>query len=446
MIQFIMEQIRNTVSGIKQLFSGSPDLQPRLSSISIDEVLAKEQQNQNNNASCLDIELQPSSVGGLEENMKTSETSNLHLERLPSCDVNRRCWICYACEEDEDAPVDDELVNPCGCKGSTKWVHQSCINHWIDEVQRGNASKEIRCPYCRDLFAFEFPNPSLFYKSLNLVDSCYSSACNTITEGSIIGIVSFVVLGYGAQTVFKKQIKEVLLLAQESVDDYFKQICLGMSLQLVVPTSLIFVDAQLSKLEDILAMSTSSASTSDVRPPPAALAEDDGEVDMNHIVGALLFPTIATSIGEGAFWPIFPSQIGRYMAGAASYIIGRSMLKVVYKRKQLSLQCKRKVVNAKRTVPNKGQEVNRNAGPGQERQNIVGTSNHADRSGVIANETDTESNHRNNIASLDTSNDTVRDAKSETTSSRSSETLLQSGGTLARCNGCSKSSTMTGSK
>ena len=34
-----------------------------------------------------------------------------------------RCWICYTYEDDEDAP-DDELVNPCGCKGSTKWVHQ----------------------------------------------------------------------------------------------------------------------------------------------------------------------------------------------------------------------------------------------------------------------------------------------------------------------------------
>merc|ERR1711970_1156956 len=33
--------------------------------------------------------------------------SSIQLRKLPSADFNRRCWICYACEEDEDAPDDD---------------------------------------------------------------------------------------------------------------------------------------------------------------------------------------------------------------------------------------------------------------------------------------------------------------------------------------------------
>merc|ERR1712168_1475309 len=62
------------------------------------------------------------------ENGLENDAPSIALQRLPSADINRRCWICYACEEDEDAPV-DELVNPCGCKdppnGCTKFVSTS---------------------------------------------------------------------------------------------------------------------------------------------------------------------------------------------------------------------------------------------------------------------------------------------------------------------------------
>jgi len=116
--------------------------------------------------------------------------SSIVLQRLPSADINRRCWICYACENDEDAP-EDELVNPCGCKGSTKWVHQMCINQWIDEVQGGNASKEIRCPYCTNYFSFEFPTPSMFIRCLSNLDACYTGFCNSVMSGQWFSLLGF---------------------------------------------------------------------------------------------------------------------------------------------------------------------------------------------------------------------------------------------------------------
>ena len=41
---------------------------------------------------------------------------------------SRTCWVCLASEE--DAPK-EEWVRPCGCKGTTKWVHQICLNRLV---------------------------------------------------------------------------------------------------------------------------------------------------------------------------------------------------------------------------------------------------------------------------------------------------------------------------
>jgi len=274
--------------------------------------------------------------------------SIIELRKLPSADLNRRCWICYACEEDEDAP-DDELVNPCGCKGSTKWVHQLCINQWIDEVQGGNASKEIRCPYCKNLFAYEFPTPPLFYRGLALVDTCYTSLCAMIVEGKIPGMLAFLAIGTGATEIFKRQLKEILLLLKEQSHATMQQLLHGMWLQFAVPTSLIIMQQHLSTLEDRIAsyLSANDSSTTDLRLIPGAVQETDldGVAGIHQIVAALIFPTIAESTGNLLYSSLIANNFKRYLAGSFTYIVSRGVLKVAYKRKQLCLQRKRRVVN-----------------------------------------------------------------------------------------------------
>lgn len=57
----------------------------------------------------------------------------------------RQCWICFLEEEFRDSGNsttvtnsdnsdnnDDGWVQPCKCKGSTRWVHQDCILAWLD--------------------------------------------------------------------------------------------------------------------------------------------------------------------------------------------------------------------------------------------------------------------------------------------------------------------------
>jgi E3 ubiquitin-protein ligase MARCH5 len=57
-------------------------------------------------------------------------------------------------------PEDDTeagWVQPCMCKGTTKWVHQYCLQRWIDEKQKGNSTAKVACPQCNMEYIIIFP-------------------------------------------------------------------------------------------------------------------------------------------------------------------------------------------------------------------------------------------------------------------------------------------------
>ena len=68
------------------------------------------------------------------------------------------CRICYIEEEDEDNP----LVQPCICSGSMKFIHLSCLKHWIstrscvkiDTTEKCSVYiiKAVECELCKTKF------------------------------------------------------------------------------------------------------------------------------------------------------------------------------------------------------------------------------------------------------------------------------------------------------
>lgn len=56
-------------------------------------------------------------------------------------------------EDDYEA----KWVKPCRCRGTTKWVHQTCLQRWVDEKQKGNSSAEVCCPQCGTRYIIVFP-------------------------------------------------------------------------------------------------------------------------------------------------------------------------------------------------------------------------------------------------------------------------------------------------
>nr|AAH49066.1 March5l protein [Danio rerio] len=66
----------------------------------------------------------------------------------------KHCWVCFATEKEDRAA---EWVSPCRCKGCTKWIHQSCLQRWLDEKQKGNSGGAVSCPQCGTEYRIVFP-------------------------------------------------------------------------------------------------------------------------------------------------------------------------------------------------------------------------------------------------------------------------------------------------
>ena len=67
-----------------------------------------------------------------------SYTNNPLLECTNNLKSNYSCRICF--EED----TIDNLIYPCKCNGTTKYVHRACINEW-----RKKNSKNTHCEICK---------------------------------------------------------------------------------------------------------------------------------------------------------------------------------------------------------------------------------------------------------------------------------------------------------
>jgi hypothetical protein len=74
--------------------------------------------------------------------------------------------ICRICQEDDYIL---NLISPCKCHGSIKYIHSVCLNAWI------NSSKQNKCAICNILYKYEIhmihpkiyrQNPTLLITSI----------------------------------------------------------------------------------------------------------------------------------------------------------------------------------------------------------------------------------------------------------------------------------------
>ena len=87
---------------------------------------------------------------------KAQKTENNLLTKIQN--RNNVCRICYVEEEDNENP----LLQPCICSGSMKFIHLSCLKHWISTRScmkidtTDNCSvyiiKEVECELCKTKF------------------------------------------------------------------------------------------------------------------------------------------------------------------------------------------------------------------------------------------------------------------------------------------------------
>lgn len=68
----------------------------------------------------------------------------------------RLCWVCFGTEQD-DENSNVTWICPCQCRGTMKWVHEECLQRWIDEKQKRTNSPRVSCSQCKTHYILSFP-------------------------------------------------------------------------------------------------------------------------------------------------------------------------------------------------------------------------------------------------------------------------------------------------
>ena len=103
------------------------------------------------------------------ENKKINENMIANDEKKNNSTKNKYCRICYMEENDSN---ENPLLNPCICSGSMKFIHYTCLKHWINnkcysKIEINNDCsilkvKPVECELCKTKF------PDLIIKNGNV--------------------------------------------------------------------------------------------------------------------------------------------------------------------------------------------------------------------------------------------------------------------------------------
>ncbi|XP_005991605.1 E3 ubiquitin-protein ligase MARCH5 isoform X2 [Latimeria chalumnae] len=240
--------------------------------------------------------------------------------------LDRSCWVCFATDEDDHTA---EWVRPCRCRGSTKWVHQACLQRWVDEKQRGNSTARVACPQCNAEYLIVFPK----------------------LAGIMVGSIYWTAVTYGAVTVMQVVGHKEGLDVMERADPLFLLIGLP-----TIPVMLIL--GKMIRWEDyVLRLWRKYSNKLQILnsifpgigcPVPRIPAETSPLADhvsaTRILCGALVFPTIATIVGKLMFSSV-NSNLQRTILGGIAFVAIKGAFKVYFKQQQYLRQAHRKILN-----------------------------------------------------------------------------------------------------
>nr|CAI5837328.1 unnamed protein product [Callosobruchus analis] len=263
----------------------------------------------------------------------------------------RYCWVCFATdEEDRDAA----WVQPCNCRGTTKWVHQACLQRWVDEKQKGGNMGKVVCPQCQTEYIIVFPNMGILVLILDTVDSFIYKGCPFLAAGIVVGAIYWCGVTYGAITVMQVIGQKEGLAIMEQSDPLVLLIGLpAIPVALVLGKMIRWEDALLSFMRKNVSKipvirnlfpfrvdaGTNTDGTNEEMPPLS------NPVSATRVLcGALLMPTIANMFGK-FFFDSVKSNFHRTVLGGFTFIAVKGCLKIYHKQQQYIRQCQRKILD-----------------------------------------------------------------------------------------------------
>nr|XP_016932259.2 E3 ubiquitin-protein ligase MARCHF5 isoform X2 [Drosophila suzukii] len=270
-------------------------------------------------------------------------------------EAERCCWICFATDEDNRLAA---WVKPCQCRGTTKWVHQSCLYRWIDEkTQKGNALRSVSCPQCQTEYIIVFPQMGKFGGALEAMDNLIKRLSPFLAAGFFVGSLYWTAVTYGAVTFLQIVGHEHGMSIMEAGDPLVLLIGLpAIPVGLVLGRLIRWEDALLrlirnrgtvvrkfpfmSLIYPNLNQEEDQQSTSN----PATPALSDPVSATRVFCGALLLPTISSIVGRILFDSV-DNTLHRTLLGGLTFITVKGILKIYLKQKQYGRRKKRRIVD-----------------------------------------------------------------------------------------------------
>lgn len=264
----------------------------------------------------------------------------------------KQCWVCFASEEDDTTAV---WASPCRCRGTTKWVHQACIQRWVDEKQKGNNMATVECPQCGTKYVIHLPIGSYFVTLLDNCELLIQRVSPIIAGGVCVGSLYWTCVTFGSVTVMQALGQQKGLIFMEKRDPLFLLITLPL-----IPFGLVLgkmvrwqepVLKSLRKYIPLVPFSRYILPTFNYAPQRQSLQASlppisDPITVTRTFCGALFFPTIAAFLGATLYKNV-PGQLKRTLLGGFTFVLVKGVLKIYHKQHNYIRQCKRQILDFK---------------------------------------------------------------------------------------------------
>ncbi|XP_034941034.1 E3 ubiquitin-protein ligase MARCHF5-like [Chelonus insularis] len=289
------------------------------------------------------------SSGDVTDGASSPNQTSGSVPTLSSDDDKRYCWVCFATDED-DATA--SWVKPCHCRGTTKWVHQGCIQRWVDEKQKGRAGAYVACPQCNTEYIIVYPNMGPLVVVLDTIDGVIFRVCPFIAAGIVVGSIYWTAVTYGAVTVMQVVGHKDGLTMMEQADPLVLLVGLPtIPIMLVLGKMLRWEDQALSLLRrhackvPVLRHFFSRSHSDEERTQSQEVPPMSDPSSATRILcGALLLPTIASICGR-IFFESITSNFQRTILGGVAFITIKGAFKIYHKQQQYVRQCQRRIMD-----------------------------------------------------------------------------------------------------
>jgi len=250
----------------------------------------------------------------------------------------RACWVCFATDEDDYSA---KWVRPCRCRGTTKWVHNSCIQRWCDEKQQGNPTVVVYCPQCNTQYVITYPALSPELVALDYGDRLVNKVAPIATAGIVVGSLYWSAVTFGAVSVMQVMGHKQGLEVMERSDPLFLLVGLPtIPFGLVLGKMIRWEDYLLqiwrtysSKFWLLRKLFGSEGSAHAKRTPVETSQSLDFISTSRLLVGALMLPTMATICGNYLFKRV-ESPFKRTLMGGAFFVGVKGVIKMYFKQQQ----------------------------------------------------------------------------------------------------------------